>query len=51
MDAQVDLTERSVFNKNSNIRVQVDSEPLIGWLTSVQSGEVSLEYLRQRSKE
>ena len=51
MDAQVDLTERSVFNKNPSIRVQIDSEPLIGWLTSVQSGEVSLEYLRQRSKE
>ena len=51
MDAQVDLTERSVFDKNPSIRVQIDSEPLIGWLTSVQSGEVSLEYLRQRSKE
>lgn len=51
MDAQVDLTERSVFNKDGHIRVQIDSEPLIGWLTTVQSGEVSLEYLRKRSKE
>lgn len=50
MDAQVDLTERSVFNKNSNIRVQVDSEPLIGWLCAIP-GEVTLEYLRKRSKE
>lgn len=51
MDAQVDLTERSVFDKSSSIRVQIDSEPLIGWLTTVQNGEVSLEYLRKRSKE
>lgn len=51
MDAQVDLTERSVFDKNSNIRVQKDSEPLISWLCPVESGLVSLEYLRKRSKE
>lgn len=50
MDAQVDLTERSVFNKNPNIRVQIDSEPLIGWLCPIP-GEVTLEYLRKRSKE
>lgn len=51
MDAQVDLTERSVFNKDDRIRVQIDSEPLIGWLTAIQNEEVSLEYLRKRSKE
>lgn len=50
MDAQVDLTERSVFDKSTGIRVQIDSEPLIGWLCPIQ-GEVSLEYLRKRSKE
>ena len=51
MDAQVDLTERSVFNKNSNIRVQVDSEPLISWLCGPLGEMASLEYLRKRSKE
>ena len=51
MDAQVDLTERSVFDKNPSIRVQIDSEPLIGWLCGPLGEMASLEYLRKRSKE
>lgn len=51
MDVQVDLTERSVFDKNPSIRVQIDSEPLIGWLCGPLGEMASLEYLRKRSKE